>query len=33
MKVSDPTSIPPEHWRLGVETRMVASAINGAAQL
>jgi quercetin dioxygenase-like cupin family protein len=33
MKVSDPTSIPPEHWRPGVETRMVVSAKNGAAQL
>jgi mannose-6-phosphate isomerase-like protein (cupin superfamily) len=33
MKVSDPTSISPEHWRPGVETRMVVSAKNGAAQL
>ena len=33
MKVSDPTSIPPEHWRPGVETRMVVSARNGATQL
>jgi quercetin dioxygenase-like cupin family protein len=33
MKVSDPTSIPPEHWRPGVETRMVVSAKNGTAQL
>ena len=33
MKVSDPASIPPEHWRPGVETRMVVSAENGAAQL
>src|SRR5882724_11607270 len=33
MKVSDPTSIPPEHWRPGVETRMVVSARSGAAQL
>ena len=33
MKVSDPTSIPPEHWRPGVETRMVVSAKNGAVQL
>ena len=30
MKVSDPTLIPPEHWRPGVETRMVVSARNGA---
>lgn len=33
MKVNDPTSILPEHWRPGVETRMVVSAKNGAAQL
>jgi mannose-6-phosphate isomerase-like protein (cupin superfamily) len=33
MKISDPASIPPEHWRPGVETRMVVSAKNGAAQL
>ena len=33
MKVSDPTLVPPEHWRPGVETRMVVSAVNGAAQL
>ncbi len=33
MKVSDPTLVPSEHWRPGVETRMVVSAINGAAQL
>jgi quercetin dioxygenase-like cupin family protein len=33
MKVSDPTLIPPEHWRPGVETRMVVSARNGATQL
>jgi mannose-6-phosphate isomerase-like protein (cupin superfamily) len=33
MKVSDPTSIPPELWRPGVETRMVVSARIGATQL
>jgi quercetin dioxygenase-like cupin family protein len=33
MKVSDPKSMPPEHWRPGVETRMRVSARNGAAQL
>ena len=33
MKISDPMSIPPEHWRPGVETRMVVSAVNGGAQL
>jgi quercetin dioxygenase-like cupin family protein len=33
MKVSDPDRTPPEQWRPGVETRMVVSAVNGAAQL
>ncbi len=33
MKLSDPAYIPLEHWRPGVETRMVVSAISGAAQL
>jgi mannose-6-phosphate isomerase-like protein (cupin superfamily) len=33
MKVSDVMDKPPEHWRPGVETRMVISARNGAAQL
>jgi quercetin dioxygenase-like cupin family protein len=33
MKVSDPDHAPPEQWRPGVETRMVVSAVNGAAQL
>jgi mannose-6-phosphate isomerase-like protein (cupin superfamily) len=33
MKASDPYAIPPEHWRPGVETRMVVSARNGASQL
>jgi quercetin dioxygenase-like cupin family protein len=33
MKISDPTARPPEQWRPGVETRMVISAENGAAQL
>ena len=33
MKISDPKSIPPEHWRPGVETRMVVSARNGAQHL
>jgi len=33
MKVSDPTSIPPELWRPGVETRMVVSARIGATRL
>lgn len=33
MKVSDPASLPAEQWRPGVETRMVVSARNGAAQL
>ena len=33
MKVSDVRDRPPEHWRPGVETRMLVSASNGAAQL
>src|SRR3984957_18630986 len=33
MKASDVRDAPPEHWRPGVETRMVVSARNGAAQL
>jgi mannose-6-phosphate isomerase-like protein (cupin superfamily) len=31
--VIDPLNLPPEHWRPGVETRMVVSAGNGATQL
>jgi quercetin dioxygenase-like cupin family protein len=33
MKVIDISERPSEHWRPGVETRMVVSAANGAAQL
>ena len=33
MKVSDIREMPSEHWRPGVETRMLVSAANGAAQL
>jgi quercetin dioxygenase-like cupin family protein len=33
MKVSDAKDMPFEYWRPGVETRMVISARNGAAQL
>ena len=33
MKVSDVRDMPPEQWRPGVETRMLVSARNGAAQL
>jgi mannose-6-phosphate isomerase-like protein (cupin superfamily) len=33
MKVNDPLQSPIEPWRPGVETRMLVSAINGAAQL
>jgi quercetin dioxygenase-like cupin family protein len=33
MKVSDVRDMPPEQWRPGVETRMVVSVRNGAAQL
>jgi mannose-6-phosphate isomerase-like protein (cupin superfamily) len=33
MKVSDVNVTPSEHWRPGVETRMLVSARNGAAHL
>lgn len=33
MMVVDVRDMPPEQWRLGVETRMLVSARNGAAQL
>ena len=33
MKVSDPLEMAIEQWRPGVETRMLVSAENGAAQL
>ena len=33
MKVIDVRDMTPEPWRLGVETRMLVSAGNGAAQL
>ena len=33
MKVNDPEDLPIEQWRPGVETRMLVSARNGAAQL
>jgi mannose-6-phosphate isomerase-like protein (cupin superfamily) len=33
MKVSDIRDASPEQWRPGVETRMLVSARNGAAQL
>ena len=33
MKVNDPKDMPREQWRPGVETRMLVSARNGAAQL
>jgi mannose-6-phosphate isomerase-like protein (cupin superfamily) len=33
MKVIDPQNMPREQWRPGVETRMLISARNGAAQL
>jgi mannose-6-phosphate isomerase-like protein (cupin superfamily) len=33
MKVVDVRDMTPEQWRLGVETRMLVSARNGAAQL
>ena len=33
MKIRDPANCPVEHWRPGVETRMLFSAEVGAAQL
>ncbi|MGH6778803.1 MAG: cupin domain-containing protein [Bradyrhizobium sp.] len=33
MKLCDPAESPPEHWRDGVQTRMLASAQNGATEL
>ena len=33
MKLSDVRDLPLEQWRPGVETRMLVSASNGAAQL
>jgi quercetin dioxygenase-like cupin family protein len=33
MIVLDIKDMPPEQWRVGVETRMLVSASNGAAQL
>ena len=33
MNVIDSRDMPPEQWRPGVETRMLVSASNGAAQL
>ena len=33
MKVNDPEDMPLEHWRPGVETRMLVSARNGAVAI
>jgi len=33
VKIIDPRSSNPEHWRPGVETRMLVAAARGAAQL
>jgi mannose-6-phosphate isomerase-like protein (cupin superfamily) len=33
MNICDPSESPVEHWRSGVETRMLFSAENGAASL
>lgn len=33
MKIFDPASVPLEHWRPGVETRMISAAENGATAL
>ena len=33
MKINDVSNLPIEHWRIGVQTRMLISAQNGATQL
>jgi mannose-6-phosphate isomerase-like protein (cupin superfamily) len=33
MQIIDPRDTAPEQWRPGAETRMLVSAVNGAAQL
>jgi quercetin dioxygenase-like cupin family protein len=33
MMISDPGTAAPEHWRTGVKTRMIVSAVNGASEL
>ena len=33
MNIVDPGNMPAESWRAGVESRMVVSRVNGAAQL
>jgi quercetin dioxygenase-like cupin family protein len=33
MIIKDPATAVPEHWREGVETRMIVSAANGASEL
>src|SRR5262249_61794944 len=33
MIIKDPATAVPEHWREGVETRMIVSAVNGASEL
>ncbi len=33
MKINDASNLPIEHWRIGVQTRMLISAQNGATQL
>jgi mannose-6-phosphate isomerase-like protein (cupin superfamily) len=33
MIINDPATAVPEHWRAGVETRMIVSAANGASTL
>jgi quercetin dioxygenase-like cupin family protein len=33
MRINDASNLPIEHWRVGVQTRMLISAQNGATQL
>jgi quercetin dioxygenase-like cupin family protein len=33
MIIKDPATAVPEHWREGVETRMIVSSANGASEL
>jgi quercetin dioxygenase-like cupin family protein len=33
MIINDPATTVPEHWRAGVETRMIVAAVNGASEL
>ena len=33
MKMTDVATAVPEHWRPGVETRLIVAAVNGASEL